>query len=188
MIALPNQLPLLQFGDHEVVQYEHRWLKDSITEAAQKAGHNDWCFANEIAQAVIEYLRERFHGSVITIDDLYEKIERVLSHLGWRDIACELEAAPPPLRISLYEIACSAENGYELQFFESLKRRLRNTTSAAPRQIVVCDMKKAVKHLCGVQRWTNRCDYLRHEIVTFVRREICDNMRKSRRQFGLVLH
>ncbi|MEM0897797.1 MAG: hypothetical protein AAGJ79_13045 [Verrucomicrobiota bacterium] len=188
MIALPNQLPLLQFGDHEVVQYEHRWLKDSITEAAQKAGHNDWCFANEIAQAVIEYLRERFHGTVITIDDLYEKIERVLSHLGWRDIACELEASPPPLRISLLEVARSASTGYELRFFEILRHRLRNTASASPRQIVVCDMKKAVKQLCGAQRWSNRCDDLRHEIVAFVRGEICESMRRSRRQLGLVLH
>lgn len=188
MIALPNQLPLLQFGDHEVVQYESRWLKDSITEAARKAGHNDWWFANEIAQAVIEYLRHRFGGTVITIDDLYEKIERVLSHLGWRDIASELEAEPPPIRISLVDVATSAGSGYELNFFQLLQQRIREVASISTGQIQLYGLRDAVKLLCGAKRWSTKCEALKQEIVVYVRREVCEEMTNNRRRLGLVLH
>ncbi len=187
MIALPNQLPLLQYGDHEVDQYESRWLKDSITEAAHKAGHNDWWFANEIAQAVIEYLRHRFAGTVITIDALYDKIEQVLSHLGWRDIASALQVEPPPIRISLVEIATEAGSGYELNFFELLRRRVREIASISPRQIQVYGLRDAVMEICGAKRWSQRCDSLRAEIIETVREEVCLRAESNRKKLGLVL-
>ena len=37
MVCVPDQLPLLKFGNHEVVSYEARWLSDEITKAATKA-------------------------------------------------------------------------------------------------------------------------------------------------------
>ena len=48
MVCQPNVLPLLKFGDYEVVSYEARWLSDEITKAATKAGHEDWFFAGDM--------------------------------------------------------------------------------------------------------------------------------------------
>ncbi len=38
MVCQPNLLPLLKFGDYEVVSYEARWLSDEITKAAKTDG------------------------------------------------------------------------------------------------------------------------------------------------------
>ncbi len=127
MICLPSQLPLLRFGNFEVVQYDSRWLEDSIIAAAERAGHDDWWIAADIAKGIIEYLRQRFPANTITVEELYEKISRALAVLGWEDVAKELEVEPPPLRISLAEIAQEAGDGFELAFFRLLRERLAET-------------------------------------------------------------
>ncbi len=186
MICLPNQLPLLKYGDHEVVHYESRWLRDSIRAAAEKAGHDDWWFASDIARAVIEYLRERFPSATITIDQLYDKIERVLKFMGWKDIAAELEAKPPPLRISLVEIADLADR-YELEFFRLLKRRLGDLSITGSQQIQVYGLRPAVKRLRAAKRWSSHCDTLRSEIVHFVRDHYARCLQSESAESGLVL-
>jgi hypothetical protein len=185
MICLPNQLPLLKYGDHDVVHYESRWLRDSIHAAATKAGHDDWWFAADIARAVIEYLRERFPSATITIEQLYEKIARVLNYLGWKDIASQLEANPPPLQISLVEIAELAGEGYELEFFRILRRRLNDVAHTGSRQIHVLGVRRAVKQLRAAKRWNPSCDALCEDIVNFVRRQVLRS--ESASGIGLVV-
>ena len=73
MICLPSQLPLLRFGNFEVVQYDARWLEDSITAAAERAGHEDWWVAGDIAKGIIEYLRLRYPSNTISVEELYGK-------------------------------------------------------------------------------------------------------------------
>ena len=107
MVCQPNLLPLLKFGNHEVVSYEARWLSDEISKAADKAGHPDWFFAGDITRAVIEYLRHRFPRNTITVEELYKKIEQALSYLGCEDIASRLEIMPPPVCISLLDNSLS---------------------------------------------------------------------------------
>jgi hypothetical protein len=167
MICLPNQLPLLTYGVHEVVQYESRWLTDSILEAAEKAGHQDWWFAHDISKAVIEYLRERFPSAFITIDQLYDKIARVLGHMGWDDIAAQLDRKPPPVKISLMEIAELASHGYELEFFRILRHRLEEAATTGCQQILLHGLRDATKHLCRTARWSRACDQLTSDIVDF---------------------
>ena len=117
MVCQPNLLPLLKFGDYEVVSYEARWLSDEITKAANKAGHQDWFFAPDITRAVIEYLKNRFPKNTITVEELFNKIETALAFMGCEDIARTLEIGPPPVRISLMDIAIDAGSGFELEFF-----------------------------------------------------------------------
>lgn len=167
MICLPNQLPLLRYGTHEVVQYESRWLTDSIMAAAQKAGHEDWWFAHDISRAVIEYLRERFPSTFITIDQLYDKIARVLDHMGWTDIAAKLDRKPPPLKISLVEMAEVASDGFELEFFRILTRRLQDVSQTGCQQVLLFGLRDAVKHLQRARRWTLACEMLSREIIEF---------------------
>ncbi len=187
MICLPNQLPLLKYGDHDVVHYESRWLKDSIRAAAARAGHDDWWFATDIARAVIEYLRERFPSATITIEQLYEKIARVLNYLGWKDIASQLEAKPPPLRVSLVEIAELAGEGYELVFFGLLRQRISDLAFTGSQQIHVHGLRMAVKRLSGAKRWTPACDALCDDIVTFVQREILQSESRTGAGIGLIV-
>jgi hypothetical protein len=168
MVCLPDQLPLLKFGNQEVVSYEARWLSDEITKAATKAGHPDWFFATDITRAVIEYLRHRFPKNTITIEELYCKIEHVLSYLGCEDIAKTLEIAPPPVRISLLDIARNAGSSFELEFFRQLQVRLTDCERCGASQILCFGLRKAVKHLCRASRWNNACEELTAEIDKFI--------------------
>jgi len=172
MVCLPDQLPLLKFGNQEVVNYEARWLADEITKAARRAGHADWFFAADITRAVIEYLRHRHPRNTITIEELYHKIEHVLEYLGCGDIAQSLEIAPPPLRISLSELAHDAGTGYELEFFRLLGERIASSEGSGTGQILCDGLKGAVKRLRSTPRWNGECDLLASEIAEFLSHEL----------------
>jgi len=172
MVCQPNLLPLLKFGDYEVVSYEARWLSDEISKAADKAGHPDWFFAGDITRAVIEYLRHRFPKNIITIEELYKKIEVALSHMGCDDIASRLEILPPPVRISLLDIARDAGSGFELEFFRLLRQRLAQCERSGTSQIMCYGLRKAVKDLCCAGRWNSACEKLTEEINDFITFEL----------------
>ena len=172
MICLPSQLPLLRFGNFEVVQYDSRWLEDSIIAAAERAGHEDWWIAADIAKGIIEYLRQRYPANTITVEELYEKISRALGVLGWSDVAAELQVGPPPLRISLAEIAREAGDGFELAFFMLLRERLAETCVTGSQQVQCYGLKQGVKILKRARRWGARCQQLAEEIAEFLRAEL----------------
>ncbi|MGI9239217.1 MAG: hypothetical protein ACR2RV_00360, partial [Verrucomicrobiales bacterium] len=172
MICLPSQLPLLRFGNFEVVQYDARWLEDSIMAAAERAGHEDWWIATDIAKGIIEYLRQRYPSNTISVEELYEKISRALDVLGWDDVAAELQVGPPPLRISLAEIAKEAGDGFELAFFQLLRERLAETCVTGAQQVQCYGLKPGVKILRRARRWGGRCQILAEEIAEFLRAEL----------------
>ncbi|MAB59708.1 MAG: hypothetical protein CMO46_04085 [Verrucomicrobiales bacterium] len=175
MVCQPNLLPLLKFGDYEVVSYEARWLSDEITKAANKAGHQDWFFAPDITRAVIEYLKNRFPKNTITIEELYNKIEMALAFMGCEDIARTLEIGPPPVRISLMDIAIEAGSGFELEFFRILREKLIDTERSGTSQIMCFELRKAVKHLTGAGRWNSKCVELTEEINDYIISELARN-------------
>ncbi len=185
MVCLQDQLPLLKFGNQEAVTYEARWLSDEITKAARRAGHADWFFAGDITRAVIEYLRHRFPRNTITIEELYGKIERVLAFLGCDDIAQTLEIAPPPVRISLAEIALDAGDGYELEFFRLLGERIAESESSGTTQILCDGLRSAVKRISSAGRWNRECENLANEIAEFLASELA--RRRAGGELGLIL-
>ena len=119
MISFREQLPLLRLNCDEVLHYEESWVHDVIQEAAQRSGHGDSWFAEDIAKGVILYLKERFQKTSIGIDELFMKIERTLRAVGFSDIAGNLEHQTPPARICLNAMAEDAGEGFELRFFQS---------------------------------------------------------------------
>lgn len=172
MICLPSQLPLLRFGNFEVVQYDARWLEDSIVAAAERAGHDDWWIAADVAKGVIEYLRQRYPANTISVEELYAKVARALAVLGWDDIAAELKVGAPPLRISLAEIAAEAGDGFELVFFRLLRERLAETCMTGSLQVQCYGLRQGVKILQRARRWGARCQRLAEEIAEFLRAEL----------------
>jgi len=186
MICLPSQLPLLRFQSFEVVQYDARWLEDSIVAAAERAGHEDWWIAADIAKGIIEYLRLRYPRNTITVEELYAKIGKALEVLGWDDIAAKLQVEPPPLRISLAEIAQEAGDGFELAFFRILRERLAETCVTGSQQVQCYGLKQGVKTLSRARRWGDRCQRLAEEISEFLRAELA-NYGNWTPQMSLVL-
>ena len=93
-------MPLLMIGSKEVVHYEQDWLAEAISRAALEAGHEKWWFAEDVAKGMVIYLQKRFRGTSITLEELFDKIGKTLTTIGFEDVADKLVPTPPPLRIT----------------------------------------------------------------------------------------
>lgn len=186
MICLPAQMPLLLVGTKEVVHYEKEWLEEAISRAALEAGHEKWWFAEDVAKGMILYLQKRFRRNTITLQELFDKIAKTLTTIGFQDVADKLQPTPPPLRISLIDLAREAGSGYELVFFELLRRQLSDLESIGAGQIDCSGLKRCVKHLRGTKRWSKDCDLLEKEIVEFVQNR--SGIKTATTEFSLMVH
>ena len=171
MIALKDNLPLVEFDNGHVVAFERDWLLRSLSQAARKAGYQKWWLAEHVADSVTVYLKQN-DVNVITVPRLAESVQSVLQVIGYAEIAGHFQPGPPPVRVSLREIAHAAGNGYELVFFDMLGRRLQEISGMRATNFELLDLEPCVRHLCAKKIWSRDCDILRVEIVAFVREQI----------------
>jgi hypothetical protein len=172
MIGFRDQLPLIRFGDGQIMPFERTWLVSSLAKAASDAGYKKWWLAPHVTESVTNYLERDFDETIVTIPRLEKAVQSVLQVIGYADIAGHFQAAPPPARISLVELAHDAGHGYELLFFDLLKSRLQEAISAKSETLEICDAHRGVKILRSAKNWRRDCSGLLDEIVTFVRGEI----------------
>jgi hypothetical protein len=170
MIALKDNLPLVEFDSGHVVAFQRDWLLKSLAQAARKAGYQKWWLAEHVAESVTAYLMHN-DENVITVPRLAKSVQSVLQVIGYAEIASHFNPGPPLVRVSLREIACAAGNGYELVFFDMLARRLQEIADMRAVQFELFDLELCVKHLCAKKIWSRDCDILRSEIVAFVREQ-----------------
>lgn len=175
MIALPAQLPLLRVGRYEVTTYSQDWLEENIRDAARAAGQGDWWFTPDIVRSLMIYLRERFPGTTITLDELTVKIRSVLEKIGFTDIGDRVALTPPALSLSLDDLAREAGEGFELRFFQLLDARLTELATLGAPAIALTASHDGVKRLCATKYWTQSCRQLESEIVTFLDRRMADS-------------
>lgn len=186
MIALRDDLPLVQFESGQVVAFERGWLVRSLVLAAHKAGYPQWWLAEHVAESVATYLRLRFEENVLGVSRLAQTVQSVLQVIGYAEVATHFEPGPPPVRISLFDLAREAGSGYELAFFDILRRTLDQVISTHASHVDLFDMERCVKHLRTKKIWSRDCDSLRSEIVAFVREQIGAND-QNREETAFVL-
>lgn len=167
MISLKNRLPFLRIGTYQLACYEQSWLRRSILDAAQRAGHDEWWFADDVARSVMLYLQDRFPGTAITIEELSGKIRAVLGKIGFKDVAAAVALQPPAMEVCLLAIAREAE-GSELGFFQLLDSRLAELRGLGVRQIDLKQTRRTLKHLRAARHWCERCRELESELLSFL--------------------
>jgi hypothetical protein len=172
MIALRDGLPLVRFHDGSVINFERRWLVSALVRAAEAAGYKKWWLADHVTESVTSYLEQDFNEQVVTIPRIEKAVQSVLQVIGYSDIARFFRTMPPPVRISLEEIARDAGEGYELLFFELLRERLRKLIGSETEQVELCDLHPCVKRLRSAKNWRRDCSGLQGEIVSFIRGEL----------------
>ncbi|MEA3188848.1 MAG: hypothetical protein QOD99_2678 [Chthoniobacter sp.] len=172
MIAFRDDLPLVRFGGGEVAAFERGWLVCSLVQAAQKAGYPHWWLAEHVAESVTSYLSLRCDEPVVAAPRLAKAVQSVLQVIGYSEIARHFVAGPPPVRISLLEIAHAAGAGYELAFFELLGRALSVAIKGHSNYCEITGVERCVRQLRAKKIWSRDCDALRSEIVAFVRDQI----------------
>lgn len=167
MIALPQALPYIRIGATSLALCRTDWLTQTLTDATEGTDVPKW-MAQDISRGVESFLTKHFKGSVIDSADLFARIEKTLASLGLDDVAANIDRTPPPVRVSLSELARRAGAGYELAFFRLLEEQLRSATTGGAQRVEVHGMKNCVRRLSSSKRWSRRCDQLENEITSFV--------------------
>jgi hypothetical protein len=169
MIALRDNLPLIQLADGHAVAFEREWLVRSLARAAHKAGYANWWLAEHVAESVTEYLRGQREVNVLSVGSLAKAVRAALEVIGYREVARCFEPGRPRVRVSLVEIAREAGAGYELAFFDKLGRVIRELVSEQACDFELHGLERCVKTLRSRKFWNRECAELRDEIISFIR-------------------
>ena len=171
MIALRDELPLIQFNDGEAVAFDRDWLVRSLVRAALQAGYPHWWLAEHVAESVTAYLRQQREATVLSVEQMADAVRSALRVIGYGEVADRFLPGKPKTRISLLELARGAGAGYELAFFELLGRRIQETIGEEGGEFELQGLDLCVKMLRGRKVWSRDCDALRDEIILFTREQ-----------------
>ncbi|MCB1232450.1 MAG: hypothetical protein KDN19_19535 [Verrucomicrobiae bacterium] len=178
MIALPAELPFIRISQENLALCEPAWLQQTLKNAANAAEVPEW-LAEDVSKGVECYLKNHYPGTVIEVGDLFDRIRSTLHNLGLNDLADHLDDCPPPIRISLTELARKAGPGFELGFFQLLQRQFHAAADGGARQLVCYGLRTCVKRLATAEKWSPRCRKLEAEIRDFLQqqhRTLCDDI------------
>ena len=167
MIALPTEMPFIRIGGASLAICQTDWLTKTLTDAADGTDLPVW-IAEDISRGVESYLTNHFKGTFIDSDELFEQIIKTLSKLGLAHIAKNIDKTPPPLRISLSELARRAGTGYELAFFRLLEQQFHAAAIGGAKQVECHGLQTCVRKLSDARKWSRRCDHLQTEIEQFL--------------------
>lgn len=166
MIALLHGLPLITLADGHSFSFQKSWIQNALQTVASKRGYGCWWFAYELAESVELYLRREWNDTTITITELETTIRELLISLRFSDLALNFFLPPPPTRLSLLEVAEEAGDGYELGFFQILKRRLEKVSHSSVQQLEVYGLEASVRHLFHRKRLGRR--EAKEQIVSYI--------------------
>jgi hypothetical protein len=169
VISLIGNRPALQIGHHQVIDYDTVWIEDALRRAARAADQEDFPFVDEIRSGVVQYLETKCPLKLMRLDELYDRMRRMLVKIGCTGIAEKLEPLAPPVTVSLVRAAMDAGNGFELAFFETLRAELASLRAAGAEEIRFTGLRESAMILRGASKWNKHCAVLLIEIEAFLR-------------------
>src|SRR6266403_4220753 len=169
MVAFKEEFPYLRTNSGQLFEFSRDWLHAALTRAADEAGYPSWWLTDHVTESIAFYLHLRNDESVVAFNQLSQTVRDVLAAIGYKEIGPHFTPAPPPICISLLDIAHCAGASYELAFFALLEKRISALIDAGADNLRLSSLQLCVKHLRGTKTWTRACDALREEIVCFVR-------------------
>jgi len=168
MIALIDDLPVVQFENGCISAFRSEWLRQHLVKAASQAGYRDWWLADHVARSVTNYLITQYSSAVLSAVELRQSVSEVLVTIGYAEIATHFAPTRPARDISLLELA-RASGPFELTFFRLLRETLLRELQENTAEICLTQLHLAIKEILGVKLFTNECAALRDEIVAFSR-------------------
>src|SRR6266704_1427586 len=172
MVAFKEEFPYLRTDSGQLFEFNRDWLHAAITRAADEAGYPGWWLTDHVTESIAFYLHLRNDENVVAFNQLSQTVRDVLAAIGYKEIGPHFTPAPPPICISLLDIAHCAGASYEQAFFGLLEKRISALIDAGADNLRLSSLQLCVKHLRGTKTWTRACDALREEIVCFVREKL----------------
>lgn len=170
MISYIGNRPALQIGHYQVTDYDVAWLDEALRRAAQAADHDNFPFVEEICAGLLQYLETKCPLKLMRLDDLYERLRKMLVKIGCQPIAEKLETVAPPVTLSLVRHALEATSnlGFELAFFDLLRTELTALREVGAEEVRFVGLRRSVLILRGTECWDKRCETLLQEIRSFI--------------------
>src|SRR5947199_10394070 len=172
MVAFKEEFPYLRTDSGQLFELNRDWLHTASRRDADEAGYPRWWLTDHVTESIAFYLHLRNDENVVAFNQLSQTVRYVLKAIGYKEIVPHFAPSPPPISISLLDIAHHAGAGYELAFFGLLENRIHAVLEAGADNLQLCSLHSCVKHLRGAKTWTRACDALRKEIVCFVRERL----------------
>ena len=172
MVAFKEEFPYLRTTSGQLFEFNRDWLHAALTRAADEAGYPGWWLTEHVTESIAFYLHLRNDENVVAFSQLSQTVRDVLEAIGYQEICRHFTPGPPPISISLVDVAYCAGAGYELAFFGLLEKRIDALIEAGADNLRLSSLQLCVKHLRGTKTWTRACDALREEIVCFVREKL----------------
>jgi hypothetical protein len=117
MVAFKEEFPYLRTTSGQLFEFNRDWLHAALTRAADEAGYPGWWLTEHVTESIAFYLHLRNDENVVAFNQLSQTVRDVLEAIGYKEICRHFTPAPPPVSISLLDIAYCAGAGYELAFF-----------------------------------------------------------------------
>jgi hypothetical protein len=181
VISLIGNRPALQIGRYQVIDYDTAWLDDALRRAANAADHGDFPFIDDIRGGIEQYLETKCPLKLLQLEDLFERVRKMLVKIGCERIADKLELLAPPVTVSLVRAATEAGNGFELAFFETLRVELAELRSVGAEDIRFTGLRESSLILRGAGKWNKQCEILLAEIEGFLQAWNRDQQQDARR-------
>src|ERR1700733_6936061 len=77
MIALKDNLPVIQLASGQVMAFEGEWLVRSLVHAAARAGYEKWWLASHVARSVEDYLHDQRDVNILPVERLTNPVQSV---------------------------------------------------------------------------------------------------------------
>ena len=175
MVAFKEEFPYLRCDSGQLFEFNRDWLHAAITRAADQAGYPSWWLTDHVTESIAFYLRLRNDESVVAFSQLSQTVRYVLKVIGYKEIVPYFQPTPPPISISLFDIAQEAGTGYELAFFDLSKNGSSRSSTPAPITCISVACSPAIKHLRGAKVWTRACDASARRSHLFRARKTCSH-------------
>ena len=124
----------------------------------------------QAAAAVLFYFKNEQGRVSVSVGEFSLALEQVLRGFGLVINSSEnASPAPRTAEADMRQLACESGKGFELAFFDLLRKELRHQLKASPQLLRFKGLRSCVKQLAGAQRWCKRCQKLSDHIVDYLR-------------------
>ena len=168
MIALHTDCLLFQLTNGESVPCSADMI--SVEVIGEADGLLEPETLRHAAASVFHYFKIELAREAVTVGEFSMALEKVLGHLGYT-----LHASSPgnhPGEISDTDLARLVRefgDSLELFFFPRLRAELRIQLRQSPRVVRFRGLRGCVKQITGARRWSNRCERLEDQIISYLR-------------------
>ena len=149
MICLVGKLPVLKVGRHHVSSYDTAWIDVALQRAAHSCDRADFPFIDDIRDGILHYLEHKCPWRVLPLEDLFERMKRMLRRIGCDAIADNLKPLAPPITLSIARAAREAGNGFELAFYRKLQEEIDDLHARGAEEFHFTELRESARILLG---------------------------------------